>query len=64
MKFKREPQILYSRSLVHWTAGGSPNDLRFNLNYVILFLLSESKQKGEESTEKDLQSDKNLALIA
>lgn len=45
-KFKREPQILYSCSLVNWTAGGSPNDLQFNLNYVISFCAQKIRAEG------------------
>lgn len=64
VKFKREPQTLYSCSLVNWTAGGAPNDLQFNLNYVILSVFGESEQRGKESTEKGLQSGRKLALFA
>jgi len=64
MKFKRDPETLYSCSLVNWTAGGAPNDLQFNLNYVILSVFGESEQRGKESTEKGLQSGRKLALFA
>lgn len=50
MKFKREPQSLSSCSLVNWTAGGAPNDLQFNLNYVILLHLG-NQNRGASSPQ-------------